>query len=356
LDQLSKKTNLIVLDNNIPFFPSLGNHETYRWLPAFSVRTEAQLNFSTDGQRLSSENLRTDVPKAYDIGEAAGALEPDGTITKVVPNSRAGKKQIEKWMSDIESGSPQEKVEAAFNYGQFEGAVQNQFYKNTSSDERCGGDARTFSSAYIKRAHYNYLKPITADVKRSYYSQVIDAGDLHIKLIALDTNCLDSDAQQNFFRDELSKFQGKVVVFGHHPPTVDDTSGALPWDVVKDWNKFKPYFSSPAGKNIVLWIFGHVHDYQRRAKTDTDNVPAPALVVAGGGGASLDSAVGPFQWQPEDWSKNFKSASAYSYMRMIFTNNSVEIDVFGADASNCPSPSGKPECDFRSIDHFTVIY
>jgi hypothetical protein len=353
-----QKTDPIVKDSKIPFFPTLGNHETYKRVPAFTVRTAAQLNFSVDGGNTpSTENVQNAVPEAYDTGEASAASPADATLPQVDPNTKEGEQQIKTWMSDLEKGSPQARVRAALNYGQFEGAVQNQFYQGPS-DDRCSADADAFGEAYIKRAHYDYLESATVAVKRSYYSQVITGLDFKVKLIALDTNCLDSPAQQEFFRSELD-FDGKVLVFGHHPPMKDDTTGALPWDVPpgRPWKDFRPYFSNIEGKKIVLWVFGHVHDYQRRGKTVGNDVSAPVLLIAGGGGASLDAQANPYQWQPDDWTKSFKQISAYSYLRISIKKTRAEVEVFGTDDPKCKSKVAQEHrCEFPSIDHFFVSF
>jgi Calcineurin-like phosphoesterase len=345
-DSFLQKTNMIVKDNNIHFFPALGNHETYKWLPAFTLQTSAQMNFSPDVGQVSTENIQQSISAAYDRGEESASLSPKVSLSMVNPNTKEGQKAIETWESALERGSPQQKIDAALSYGQFEGAVQKKFYKS-GADIRCAADASTFDKAYIKRANYDYLASITASQRRSYYSQVFAAGSTKVKLITLDTNCLDSTAQQRFFRRELANFDGKIVVLGHHPPVTDDAKGAMPWDVVPGWKDFRPYFSNAEGKNIVLWLFGHVHDYQRRSKNNSNLVPAPALVIVGGGGASLDSGPGQYQWQPEDWDKNFKVASTYMYLRMIFTQNQVEVEAFG---------SADPQKEFSSIDNFTISY
>jgi hypothetical protein len=125
----------------------------------------------------------------------------------------------------------------------------------------------------------------------------------------------------------VTNFDGKIVVFGHHPPVTDDATGAMPWDVVPSWKEFRPYFSNTDGKSVVLWIFGHVHDYQRRSKTPDSNVQAPVLLIAGGGGASLDVAPGTYQWQPDGWN-GLKAISSYSYVKVSLKQDSAEIKVF----------------------------
>jgi hypothetical protein len=184
--------------------------------------------------------------------------------------------------------------------GQFEGAIQKQFYELPPRD-KAAADAGIFKKDYSDRAHYSYLGPLTLGFQRSYYSQIIVAGSLKVKLIALDTNHLDSIEQQSFFQKELQGFDGKILIFGHHPPVTDDAKqqGADSWDAPDGWDKFRPYVTNEQGKNIALWLFGHVHDYQRRGASNGGVVPAPAFVVAGGGGASLDAHAPVYQWHAE---------------------------------------------------------
>jgi hypothetical protein len=190
------RTDLIVRDNNIHLLPSLGNHETYKWLPAFDVRTAEQLKCSLTNTTLG--NVGSSVPEAYDVGESAAVLSHDNSTSQVDPGTKAGRRQINSWLIALDTGTARERLDAALNYGQFEGNVQNQFYKG-SGEERCSEDAKLFANAYLKRAHYDYLKPYTSAVKRSYYAEVFQAHNFRIKVIALDTNCLDSSAQQDLF-------------------------------------------------------------------------------------------------------------------------------------------------------------
>jgi hypothetical protein len=108
----------------------------------------------------------------------------------------------------------------------------------------------------------------------------------------------------------------------------------------------KRYLSHPEGKNVVLWIFGHVHNYQRRGPSGTDQqAAAPVVLVAGGGGASpLDQGPAGFQWQPSAWPAPF-SKSAYSQVRLTVTASSIAVEVRGADDK---------ASDFKVIDSFSI--
>ena len=96
----------------------------------------------------------------------------------------------------------------------------------------------------------------------------------------------------------------------------------------------------------MLWIFGHVHDYQRRSRLGPDEQPvAPVLVVAGGGGASpLDSQPLGFQWQPSDWAMPF-SRPYYNQVHILVTAARIAVEVRGRE---------KPTEPFRLIDSFVL--
>lgn len=176
-------------------------------------------------------------------------------------------------------------------------------------------------------AKYNYLGPLLNS--RSYYSKVLEKNGIRVKLVALDTNCLNAVEQQAFFKDECNNFDGPIVVFGHHPP-VDYRHPSWPWDTVPGWDDFKPYFDNAEGRRIVLWFFGHVHDYQRRGKTTSAKAESPVLIVAGGGGASLDANAPSFQWQPDSWAKPI-SISQYNHLKVTIGAGTIKVDVRGTD-------------------------
>lgn len=334
----------------VPFYPSLGNHETYRNMPLVleTLQDVPPRAESAKGARWSES-----ISQAYDRGEeSVSKARPltEGTIAGIDLATPAGLQEVSKWIDKLDTGSSGERSEAAHKLGQFEGKLQEAFYEQ-SAEGRCSDDAEVFANAYLDLADYRYLEPSTSDergVRRSFYSVVLERSPLKVKLIALDTNCLDYGPQQGFFRHEVEGFDGSIVVFGHHPP-IDESNTSVPaWDRIRGWEFYKPYLTTPAGKQIRLWVLGHVHNYQRRnARPASDGkVLGPVLLIAGGGGASdLNSTPGPNQWQPEDWPKQFPIVKAYNFVRISITSAAISVDAFGASESTKP---------FSKIDSFSV--
>lgn len=285
------------------------------------------------------------VAQAYDAGESpqvsAQALEaaPKATIDT---KSAAGRAQLKKWGRDTASPDIKTAIDSANKLGQFQRQMQDAFYRQ-SFDDRCSGDAQNFSDDYLGLAKYQYLGPLLN--KRSYYSVPIDKQGIHLKLIALDTNCLDSRQQREFFVNEVKAFDGPMIVFGHHPPVNYDYQPSWSWDSVPGWDFFRDYLTNAESKKLVLWVFGHVHDYQRRDAGGNDKQPQPpVLLIAGGGGASLDGGAAPFQWQPATWPNPFV-VSAYHQIKITLTARNMVVDVRGAAGMN----EG-----FHQIDSFTI--
>ena len=325
----------------IPFYPVLGNHEV---LPEIVPLIETTSTASTmvNPQEVSGEQDPVQrIAKAYEAGEepkvGPGALLA-APRERIDPNSTQGRAQLKRW----ESGISRQDVDSANRFGQFERQLQTAFY-DQPVDDRCARDAQIFSEDYLKLAKYQYLEPLLKN--RSYYAQTLEKNGVRVKLIALDTNCLDSPQQQQFFADEVRAFDGPMIVFGHHPPVDENHPSPWPWDMVKGWPFYRDYILDMGGKKLVLWVFGHVHDYQRRDAAGADRQPQPpVLLVAGGGGASLDSDVSSFQWQPPGWPAPFH-ASAYHQARITVTGAAVTVNVRGATGVNG---------EFREIDQFTI--
>jgi hypothetical protein len=289
------------------------------------------------------KNRQTSVALAYDAGEEPkiGRQESE-SAQQAAPSIDANTKQGRAQWKQLEKAISKGDTEAANKLGQFQNQVQTAFYRQPR-DTRCASDAGTFSDDYLTLAKYAYLRPLLQG--RSYYSQTVEKDALRIKLIALDTNCLDSEAQQQFFVRELNDFNGPVVVFGHHPPVDYNNPSPWPWDMVPGWDFFKPYLTNAEGKKIALWIFGHVHDYQRRDSSGhAAQTPPPVLLIAGGGGASLDTAPASFQWQPDSWPAPFQ-ASAYQHVKLSVTLTSISVEVRGSPNENEP---------FQVIDSFSM--
>ncbi len=332
---------------NIPFYPSLGNHEVLS--PIVPLRTTAFENTQTGAHILAEQNVGNRIAQAYDAGERAAANPQPAAaagMELINPSTKQDRTKLKQWERDISKGNPV----SANKFGQFEGHLQRSFYAlSAEKDERCAADAKTFSDNYLKQAKYDYLQPLLQG--RSYYSNIVENDGVRVKLIALDTNCLDSQAQQSFFANEVRSFNGPIIVFGHHPP-VDYSKPGAPWDLVRGWGHqddeyMKRYFTSPEGKQIVLWIFGHVHDYQRRGSAGMDQqAVAPVLLVAGGGGASpLDPAAADFQWQPSSWPQPV-SKTAYNQVKLSVTATSIAVEVRGAE--------DKEAAHFKVIDSFSI--
>jgi hypothetical protein len=315
----------------IPFYPSLGNHEVLSPLiPA--IRMSAQSSANAQQKRNASKATEHEISEAYDRGEEpTRSPEPmeEATSTLVDPYSKKGQAILKQWEKGINKGD----VDSANNFGQFERQVQMNFYQQLEKDDRCDADSKTFESDYLTGDKYEYLRTLLQG--RSYYSTVIDKQNVRVKLIALDTNCLDSEKQRSFFATEVDKpFDGPIIVFGHHPPVDYESPDGWPWDKVKGWDDLmKSYFTDDKGKRIVLWIFGHVHDYQRRSPNL--NGGSPVLLIAGGGGASLDPNAASFQWQPTSWPQPFQQ-SAYSQVRILITDGRIQVDTRGASTRTDP--------------------
>jgi hypothetical protein len=277
--------------NGIEFYPSLGNHEVLPAIvPALRTTTAEASGFTpTPPQNRTEVDLENQLARAYELGEEpttpAEVLQKSPVVEEVDISSKKGLATLKAW----ERGVNKKDILSANKFGQFERHLQSTFY-SMPTDERCSSDANTFKSDYLDQANYDYLRPLLQG--RSYYSKTLEKGAIRVKLIALDTNCLNSQNQQDFMASEIKAFDGPIVVFGHHPPVDYDKEGAS-WDLVPGWGKtqdeyMKRYLTLPEGKKIVLWIFGHVHNYQRRGPSGDDQ-PASVLLVAGGG-ASLDAA------------------------------------------------------------------
>ena len=333
---------------HIPFYPSLGNHEVLSPIVPL-LKTTALASAPGSAQVLAEQDLGKRIALAYDAGERAAA-NPQPTATAAVtetvdPSSQKGQTLLKQWERGIAQGD----AASANQFGQFEGHLQKTFYAiGPEKDERCGTDANTFSDSYLKQAKYDYLRPLLQG--RSYYSKTLESGGIRVKLIALDTNCLDSTAQQDFFAAEVKSAKEPIIVFGHHPPVDYDKPGAS-WDLVPGWGHrddegMKRYITASEGNKIALWIFGHVHDYQRRGPAATGQTAvAPVLLVAGGGGASPpDGAPADFQWQPGSWPAPFSKA-VYNQVKVSVTATSINVEVRAAD-----SGAGK----FTVIDSFSI--
>jgi len=333
---------------HIPFYPSLGNHEVLSPVVPL-LRTTAFATTEAGANALADHNIERRIAEAYDAGERAAAspqAAPTALVETVDPSSKQGKTLLKQWERGIANGD----ARSANHFGEFEGHLQKSFYElGGAKDERCAADAKAFSDDYLRQAKYSYLEPLAQG--RSYYSKIVENRGIRVKLIALDTNCLDSQLQQNFFATEVQSFEGPIIVFGHHPPVDYDKPGES-WDLVPGWGRrdddyMKRYFSSPEGKKIVLWIFGHVHDYQRRGPSGMDQqaVPPPVLLIVGGGGASpLDSEPAEFQWQPTSWRPPvFKTA--YNQVRLRVTATNIAVEVRGAQDKTAA---------FKIIDSFFI--
>jgi hypothetical protein len=330
-------------DQGIPFYPSLGNHEVLPAIvPLLKISTARSMGFAML-QADIEKSRQGSVALAYEAGEEPKIEPKDLEATRqAAPSIDANTKQGRAQLKQLEKAISKGDTEAANKLGQFENQVQTAFYRQPR-DTRCAADSSTFSDDYLTLAKYAYLRPLLQG--RSYYSQTVEKDTLRIKLIALDTNCLDSEAQQQFFVSELNNFNGPVIVFGHHPPVDYNNPSPWPWDMVPGWDFFKPYLTNAEGKKIALWIFGHVHDYQRRDSAgQAAQTAPPVLLIAGGGGASLDAAPASFQWQPDSWPAAFQ-ASAYQHVKLSVTLTSISVEVRG-------SPNGTDP--FQVIDSFSI--
>lgn len=327
----------------IPFYPTLGNHEVLPELVPLLMKKPT--GYAMLQKSEPDKNKQAARARAYDAGEEPELAEHELKAELQVPptgnaNSKEGLAQLKQLKKEL---SQNENTEAAHQLGQFEHQTQKAFY-NQSRDTRCGSDAGNFKDDYLATAKYNYLAPLLQG--RSYYSKTIAKDGLRVKLMALDTNCLDSEAQQQFFVNELKNFDGPVIVFGHHPP-VDYSKTSWPWDMVPGWDFFEPYLdrTNPDGTKIPLWIFGHVHDYQRRdAAGHVAEAAPPVLLIAGGGGAALDTGASGYQWQPKGWPDPFL-VSAYQHVKLSVTATTISVEVRGTASETAP---------FSLIDSFSV--
>lgn len=342
-----------------PFFPTLGNHETYKKLPLLiESENNSLMGPPKQGQsaQASGPEVQARISKAYDAGEENFAKRPEvapGQSTSMDLNTQDGVRQLTNWISTLEAGTPEEKGRAAYNLGKFEGALQEGFYKLPNA-ARCEEDAKIFRDAYVSLAGYEYLNPLISSSEgrpsSSFYTTIVERDGLKVKLIALDTNCLDYPPQFEFFQHEVASFSGPIIVFGHHAPIDVSKPASASWDKVPGWDLYEPFFSDPRGEKIRLWIFGHVHNYQRRnaspATPGNDSVSSPVLLVTGGGGASdLNDAPAGNQWQPAGWPSTVQTKKAYHYVKISVTRASIGVEVFGSPAR---------EAQFQMLDSFTI--
>lgn len=332
-------------DSGIPFYPTLGNHEVLPAIvPFLKITSAKQMGFVLQPEM--QKDLRAAVAQAYSFGEEPTLTRQElESAEKPLPTIDANSKQGRAQLKQLERAISKGDTEAANQLGQFERQTQAAFYRQPR-DTRCGSDANTFKDDYLAIAKYTYLAPLLQG--RSYYSQNIAKDGLRVKLIALDTNCLDSEAQQQFFVNQVKSAGGPVIVFGHQPPVDYNNPSPWPWDMVPGWDFFKPYLdrTNPDGKKIPLWIFGHVHDYQRRETAGhAAEAAPPALLIAGGGGAPLDPGPGGYQWQPDGWPKPPFNVSSYHHVKLSVTATSISVEVRG-------SPSETQQ--FTIIDNFSV--
>jgi hypothetical protein len=350
-----------VLQKSTEFYPTLGNHETYKFpLLLQSLKsTGAPAAIVPVSFPQSASDSDEELSKAYDDGEASYAIDRSAIgldQSKLRAYSPVETDRLKADMEKMPKATPEQRKKTARDLGRFEGAVQYEFYAE-GARARCNTDGQALSDAYLGRAGYStYLKDIVVhdDKPRSYYSKLISKGDVNVTLVGLDTNCLDDPEQWNFFQKTVAEAPGRVIVFGHHPPVKTkvedpDYDSRLPWDQIKGWDpdKYRGYLQSAAGKKIVLWIFGHVHNYQRHNASSSESVAtpvAPVLLIAGGGGASaLDKEVAGNQWTPQGWSH--RTERAYNYLVISLRKDKVDVTVFGAKSRKDP---------FSKVDTFSV--
>jgi hypothetical protein len=326
----------------IPFYPSLGNHEVLS--PAVPLIKSNISIQQSEGPKAATEQQ---LAEAYDQGEEPTPTPPKEVQTVMGVRQGTDSRLLKRIEEGVDKGNP----DSATQFGQFERDVQQNFYSEPI-DKRCELDANTFQKAYLSRAKYRYLRSLVFrdGAYHSYYSQVLQKGALSITLIALDTNCLDSPEQQKFFSKAVHDSHGPIIVFGHHPPVDYKSPEGWPWDKVPGWGKtdsdpMKSYLTGPEASRIALWVFGHVHDYQRRAQITKDKgIVAPVMLIAGGGGAPLDASAAPFQWQPPTWPA-FIQKSAYSQVRIVITGTGITVETRGKTQKTG---------DFDVIDSFSI--
>jgi hypothetical protein len=371
-----RQSNKFVLrkPQSIGFYPSMGNHEAETNKPVLMQSFETQMRseqFAPSAAAVVAETREDQIGDEFEKGEddygklivsTATVSEQGAKPTGWLLNDKESQRRIRK-MGQIldkgESGDLKEQKNAAYFLGAAGAAVQQEYYSEIAEAKGCGKDPDLLQDAYIRRAKYDFLKKVLP-ADQSFYSIVLKQGNISLKLIALDTNCLISKAQQEFFERELANFSGPIVVYGHHPP-VDETLNAAYWDKPPGIEFLRAHFDD---KRVRLWIFGHVHDYQRRNRaTSGDVLPSPVLLISGGGGASLKKDGANFnQWQPKDWPepKLIKPLptkktqcepgqpcilAMYHFIRLAITDDEIVVDVFGSD---------KKDSAFEKVDHFSI--
>jgi hypothetical protein len=331
--------------DQVPFYPSLGNHEVLSPIvPVMQVSSPAE---ETVIHPTTSQEIERAVSQAYDEGEeptpAPVHEEQIPTSAQAVnPGSKEGQALLKQWEREIANGN----TASAKKFGQFEHTLQLHFYTELDKDERCEADAKTFRADYLTSSKFAYLRPLLNG--RSYYSKIVEDNGVRVKLIALDTNCLDSKQQQDFFAQEVNGFSDPIIIFGHHPPVDYSAPVGWPWDKVPGWGQndddpLKSYITNANGRKL-LWVFGHVHDYQRRGPTTGSIGALPTVLIAGGGGASLDASAAGFQWQPKDWPQPLQ-ISAYSQVRILITKATISVETRGGTDKGSP---------FAVIDSFCI--
>jgi hypothetical protein len=372
-----RQTNKFVLrtSQSIGFYPSMGNHEAETNKPVLMQAFEAQIKseqFAPSAAAVTQEAREDQIGDEFEKGEddygklILSAATPTEQGTKgagLLLNKRESQRKIKKLgqiLDKAESGDLKKQINAAYFLGAAGAAIQQEYYSLLAEDKGCGKDPDLLQEAYIRRAKYGDFLNRVLPTNQSFYSVVLSEGNVSLKLIALDTNCLISKAQQDFFERQLANFSGPIVVYGHHPP-VDETLPAPYWDKPPGIEFLRNHFED---KRIRLWIFGHVHNYQRRNRaTSGDVLPTPVLLISGGGGASLKKDGANYnQWQPKDWPEpqlvkplpNKKTQceigqpcilAMYHFIRLAVTQDEIVVDVFGA---------AKKESAFQEVDHFSI--
>jgi hypothetical protein len=300
--------------DSIPFYPSMGNHEAETNKPVLMQSLDSQLKLQEFGALSPGEiqeSREDQIGDEYEKGEddygkmqlsAVATTEQAPKANGLLLNEKESQDEIRKMgrlLDKGENANLAEQKRAAYFLGAAGAAVQQEYYASLAEEKGCGKDPDLLHEAYIQRAKYGFFLDKVLPSKQSYYSVVLSQGPISLKVIALDTNCLISTAQQDFLEHELANFNGPIVVYGHHPP-VDENLPAPYWDKPPGIEFLRSHFSD---KRVRLWIFGHVHDYQRRnASASGDVLPSPVLLISGGGGASLKKDGANYnQWQPKDW-------------------------------------------------------